>query len=112
MRKRDLRLRRNGDIVVVDVGEKEENKETGISEEDSVVTTKASNAKIARTDEIGSLGSDITSTTSGENWITVRTRTRQVRTQGDVREPSNVKAKKPMGNNAAKKNERSSHSIV
>ena len=84
------------------VGEKRENEGTKISEEDTTVAKKT----------IGSLEGDITSTVSDENWITVRPRTRQVRTQGDLRGPSKVEAKKPMGNNAAEKNERSSHSIV
>ena len=83
-------------------GEKGENEGTRISEEDTAVAKKT----------IGSLEGDITGTALDENWITVRPRTRQVRTQGDMREPSNVEAKKPMGNNAAKQNERSSHSIV
>ena len=78
------------------VGEKRENEETRNDEEDTVVATNTANVK---TEEIGSLGSDITSTTLDENWITVRPRTRQVRTQGDAREPLNVEAEKPMGNN-------------
>ena len=89
------------------VGEKRENETAGNNEEDTVVATNTTNAK---TGGIGSLGSDITSTTLDENWITVRTR--QVRTQGDAREPLNVETEKPMGNKTAKKDKRSSHSIV
>ena len=90
------------------VGEKRENEGTR-NDEDTVVATNTANAK---TEENGSLGSDITSTAADENWITVRPRTRQVRTQGDAREPNNMEATKPMGNNAVKENERRSHSIV